>query len=488
MPSNKTTAPDFLPDPPSSDAFDNADGFDPSAAFEMPGNIAPAYDAQSPGAPLPPPAMIAEELPPFALDNDDIMPTTAPVMDAEEPISRINGVDQPVPRITIRGFCERPDTAALINQAASDRRLSRAHVQTELGGLPAAIEYFHDENTPNLIIIESGMRGPALFEQLEELANVCDAGTKVVLIGAANDIGLYRELMRRGISEYLVPPLNPLQLIHAVADIFIDPEQPFAGKVTAFIGAKGGVGASTIAHNTAWEISRVGEMETTIMDMDLSFGTVGLDFNQDGGRHLGDALDDPSRVDDVFMERLMTRCSEKLSLFTAPATLDREWELDPAACETVIAQVRAGTPHVILDLPHIWSPWVKNTLFAADDVVIVASPDLASLRNAKNLYDLVQAKRPNDAPAKIVINQYGMPKRPEIPIKDFADALGVEPVLVLPFEPQLFGQAANNGQMISEIKADAKCAEGFSFLAAQISGREMVTTRPSFVARLFGRG
>jgi pilus assembly protein CpaE len=481
-----------------SDAYDFDDDFDPTEAFVPPEELQPAEEALPPVDVLPespefldeftaPPAMVADELPAFGYAED--APTETPIVweeaDQNGPIS---GVDQPVPHISIRAFCERPDTVALIERSAQDRRLSRAHVSASLGGLPEAIEFYHNESTPNLILIESGMRGNALFEQLEELSNVCDSGTKVVIIGAANDVSLYRELLRRGISDYLVPPLSSLSLIRSIADIFINPDQPFAGKVTAFIGAKGGVGASTLAHNIAWEISEGLKTATTIVDLDLSFGTAGLDFNQESNSTIGDALAEPDRVDDVLLERLLTRCSEHLSILTAPATLDREWELDPSAYETVIAQVRSTVPHVILDLPHTWSGWVKSTLFAADDIVIVASPDLASLRNAKNLYDLAKANRTNDPLPKIVVNQVGVPKRPEIPIKDFADALGAEPVLVLPFEPQIYGEAANNGQMIQEVKADSKAAEGLAHLAGLLTGQVSPVAKKGLLRKLLGRG
>ncbi len=479
------------------DAFDFEDEFEPSAAFELPGEAAlePVEGFPAQGE-LAPPAAIAGDLPPFGLAGDTgtadafappPAPAPAPAAEPEWASESAGIADQPVPRISICAFCERPDTVALVQQAARDRRLARAHTEARLGGLPAAIEHYHNENTPNLILVESGMRGQALFEQLEELANVCDTGTKVVIIGAANDVALYRELLRRGISDYLVPPLTPLHLIRSIADLFIDPDQPFAGKVTAFIGAKGGVGASTLAHNTAWQIAEA-RVDTAILDLDLPFGTAGLDFNQDGASNIGAALAEPERVDDVLIERLQTRCTEHLSLFTAPATLEREWELDASAYDTVISQVRSGTPHVVLDLPHGWNSWIKSTLFAADDIVIVTSPDLAGLRNAKNLYDLLKDMRSNDGPPHIVVNQVGVPKRPEIPIKDFAGALGQEPALVLPFEPAIFGQAANNGQMIQEIKADSKAALGMAHLAGLITGRAIGVRKPSLFARMLGRG
>ncbi|MEP3074175.1 AAA family ATPase [Maricaulis sp.] len=426
---------------------------------------------------------------PSAAEYDGMHDEVAPVGASGAFYGEVDGEvsDQPVPRITVAAFCERPETGALVHNAGNDRRLAKAHVTVELGGLPAAIERYHDESTPNLLIVESGMRGRGLFDQLEELAGVCDADTKVIIVGAANDIGLYRELMKRGVSEYLVPPMTPLHLIRTISELFLDPDQPFAGKSIAFIGSKGGVGSSTVAHNCAWALTEGIQTDAVLVDLDLSFGTAGLDFNQDPAQTLGDALAEPDRLDDALLDRLLVRCTERLSLFSAPATLDKDWEFSPSEYEIVLDKVRRQAPFMALDLPHIWMPWVKQTLLSADQVVVTVTPDLASLRNAKNLFDLITSARPNDEPPKVVINMAGMPKRPEIPVKDFAEALGTQPALVLPFEPQLFGKAANNGQMITELDAKSKAAEGFTHLAGLVSGRASTPQRSrSLFGKMFG--
>ncbi|MGX6646955.1 AAA family ATPase [Maricaulaceae bacterium MS644] len=395
---------------------------------------------------------------------------------------------QPVPRIAIHAFCESPDTGQLIHRAGTDRRLQKAHVTVELGGLAAAIERFHDESTPELLIIETGMRGRELFQQLDELATVCDGDTKVIIVGAANDIALYRELMRRGVSEYLVPPMTPLHVIKTISGLFLDPEQPFAGKSLCFVGAKGGVGSSTIAHNVAWHLTESLRTDAVLVDLDLSFGTAGLDFNQDPPQTIAEALAQPDRLDQALLDRLLVRCTERLSLFSAPSSLESDWDFQPEHFETVLEVVRRQAPFVALDLPHAWSPWVRRTILSADQVVVTVTPDLACLRNAKNLFDLVRQKRPNDEPPRIVVNMAGCPKKPDIPLKDFSDALGAAPVLVLPFEPALFGKAANNGQMIAEVDPKSKAAEGFAHLAGLLTGRAAPAAKSkSLFGSLFGK-
>ena len=379
--------------------------------------------------------------------------------------------ERPVPRISIHAFCEFPDTGAALQRAAGDRRLSKAHLTVQLGGINAAVDHYHGQVTPNLLVVETRLHGQAALDELDRLAEVCDPSTKVIVVGRTNDVELYRELMRRGASEYLVAPLSPLQLIEVISGLYLDPGAHPIGRVIAFVGARGGVGSSTIAHNVGWCIAEELHINTTIVDFDLPFGTTGLDFNDEAGQGVAEALSAPERLDDVLLDRLLIKRGEHLSLFTAPAALDRDYDAVPEAYEAVIDAVRQAMPCVIVDMPHVWTPWVRACLIAADEIVMVATPDLASLRNAKNMIELIRQARPNDAAPRLVINQAGMPKRPEIPAKDFAETMGIEPAAVLAFDPALFGQAANNGQMLLELQPKSPSSEAVRRLARALTGR-----------------
>ncbi|HTK36736.1 MAG TPA: CpaE family protein [Caulobacteraceae bacterium] len=393
-----------------------------------------------------------------------------------------------VPRITIHAFCQGEGVADAMDKAAADRRLARATTLVHDGGLAEALAHYQNEPTPSLIVVESNEPTEALLDGLDRLAEVCDPGTKVVVVGGHNDIALYRELMRRGVSEYLVPPLNPLQLIRTITSLYADPATPFVGRTLAFVGAKGGVGASTIAHNVAYGLAEMMQSNTIIVDFDLAFGTAGLDFNQDPIQGVADALSKPDRLDPVLLDRMIVRCTDRLSLFAAPASLDDDYEYASDAYEEVATKIRATAPFVVYDLPHLWSGWMRRTLLAADEVVIVATPDLASLRNAKNLIDLIARARPNDTPPRLVLNQVGMPGRPEIPVKDFAKALGIEPTLCLPYDAKLFGQAANNGQMVQEVNGRAKASEGIAQFVQGLARRDApVQATRSLLDRLLKR-
>ncbi|UDF03746.1 CpaE family protein [Asticcacaulis sp. AND118] len=392
-----------------------------------------------------------------------------------------------IPRIGIHFFPDAETTLHACDTAALDRRMARAQSLVRRGGIEEAIAAYQHEPTPSLLIVESHQQAHGLLDQLGRLAEVCDANTKVVVIGAHNDISLYRELIRQGVSEYLVAPVKPLQLIKSIATLFNDPETPFVGRAIAFIGARGGAGSSVLAHNFAHALSESMQANTVIADYDLPFGTAGLDFNQDPLQGMADALNEPDRLDPVLLDRMLTRCTERLSLFSAPASLDQDYLADEDAFEEVTRKVRSVAPFIVMDLPHIWTPWLKKSLIAADEVVIVATPDLASLRNAKNLIELLKSFRPNDNPPRIVLNQVDMPGRPEIPVKDFTAALGIAPSCTIAFDAKTFGQAANNGQMIAECAPGSKTHEALLSLTAAITGRTPEPKKKAGSASLLGK-
>jgi pilus assembly protein CpaE len=377
----------------------------------------------------------------------------------------------PIPRVSIQAFCETAETASVVQAASEDRRMAKAHLKVQMGGIAAAAEAYRGSPTPNVIIIESESRGEDLLTGLDQLAEVCDPATRVIAVARINDIVLYRELVRRGVSDYLIAPVTVLDLVRAIWGLFNAGDAKPVGRTIAVVGAKGGVGSSTIAHNIAWAAARDLGLDSVVADLDLPFGTAGLDYNQDPPQGIADAVSSPERVDTAFVDRLLSKCTDHLSLLAAPATLERVYDFGADAFDAVFDVLRTSVPCIVLDVPHVWAGWTRRTLVSADSILIVAAPDLANLRNAKNLIDLVRGARPNDERPHYCLNYVGVPKRPEIKAADFAKALEAEPAAVIGFEPQLFGTAANNGQMIAEVAAGHKTAETFRQLAQLLAGR-----------------
>lgn len=402
-------------------------------------------------------------------------------VDEGDPVSDYGSTDddhRPVPRISIHAFCETPETTALLERAAVDRRLAKTHMTMHMGGLPKAVDHFQTASTPNLIVIEALDGGESLFAQLGELAEVCDPSTKVIVIGRANDIGLYREMVRQGISDYIVRPKSPIQIIKSIATLYIDPSAPPIGRTIAFVGARGGAGSSTLAHNVGWCAAEEMQSDTVILDLDLPFGTASLDFEQDPTSGLIEALSSPERLDDVLLDRLLQKHTERLSLFTAPNLLDRDYDIDDQAFETVIDVVRGAAPTIVVDVPHVWTGWSKRLLQSADQIVITATADLASFRNTKNLVDIISGARPNDSPPMLVINQFDA-KLSSVQPQQFEEHVGLRPSIVFGWEPQLFHTAATNAAPIVQVGAKTKTAQSIRDLTSLVLGRTQTLSKKS---------
>jgi pilus assembly protein CpaE len=393
----------------------------------------------------------------------------------------------PAPRVSVQAYCETVETAAAVRSAGEDRRLGKAHLTVQMGGIAAAIEAYSAVPTPNVIILETERRSDILIG-LDQLATVCDAGTRVVVIGSVDDVAPYRELVRRGVSDYVIGPVNALDVVRSVCGLFSASEAIAVGRIIAIVGAKGGVGASTVAHNVAWAIARDLALDSVVIDLDLAFGTAGLDYNQDPLQGIASAVFSPDRLDTAMMDRLLAKCTDRLSLLAAPATLERVYDFGAEAFDSIFDTLRMTTSCIVLDVPHQWSGWTRRALVGADDILIVAEPDLANLRNAKNMLNMLKTSRPNDRPPLYCINQVGMPKRPEITTHEFAKAIESQPIAAIPFDSRMFGTAANNGQMIAEISAGHRTTKMFLQIAQRMTGRgDTKKSRGSFLSPIINK-
>jgi pilus assembly protein CpaE len=186
---------------------------------------------------------------------------------------------------------------------------------------------------------------------------------------------------------------------------------------------------------------------------------------------LADVLSAAERLDAPGLDKILFKCSEMLSLISAPALLERTYDLEETAFDPLLELLRESTPNIVLDLPHVWTGWLKSLAIGADEIIIVTAPDLANLRNCKNLLDVLRVGRPNDALPKIVINMVGAPKRPEIATNDFTNAIGIEHTAIIAYDGKLFGASANNGQMLAETDPSNKINETISVIVKSVMNK-----------------
>lgn len=373
------------------------------------------------------------------------------------------------PPISVLVRWEREDVRALVQAAARDRRLARAEFTFEPNTVaePLSAEL---RPLPDLIILDSTASRERLLDQAAELTPLVRRGAKVVMLGAVNDINLLRDLAARGVSEYVMPPIEPEEFVRTLCRLYADGS---ASRIIAVIGARGGVGASTIAHNLAWSIAERQQQPAALVDFDLAFGTAAFAFNQAPAQSITSILTAPEHADDELLDDIVVRPTQKLRIFSAPASVDRTLRLDPRAVEHTLSHVRRTSSWLVLDLPHDWTGWIKQALLTADQTIIVATPDLAGLAAAKNMLEALRAARPNCEP-HFVLSMAGVPKRPEIAAKEFAEALGATPMASFAFDPELVGKAAVSAQMIGEVAPASKMAQQIDDLAAALTGAEII--------------
>ncbi|MBF0560770.1 MAG: pilus assembly protein CpaF [Alphaproteobacteria bacterium] len=373
-------------------------------------------------------------------------------------------------RLTIDAFSATSSTAVLLQEAKASQQLARCRMSVREGGLPAAIAYYADQGTPQLVIVEA--EDPeSLLTQLDQLANVCDAKTQVMIVGGRNDIYLYRTLLARGVNEYLPHPFSARQLTDSVSGLFSDARTAPRGRLVAFWGARGGVGASCMAQNTAWQLGQYLGEGVIYLDLDLAFGNSILAYNIEAKQTVADALQYPERLDEVLLERCLVDYDENLRILASAGVCSTSTTVTPEGIELLVDLAQRLAGFVVLDLPHLWTDWTKQCLAAADEVILTAQPDFASLRDCKTLLDLLVSSRGGAAKPKLVLNKVDASKKTQLAAKDFEDSIGLIPALSIPFEPALFGEASNAGQMIGESVKTHRVAQAFALLAQGVAGK-----------------
>lgn len=376
--------------------------------------------------------------------------------------------DVPVPPIVIQVHWDRPESGAALAAFAADKRVARAETVIERGGADGAMAAIESGAQPDLIIIDSDLAGGQLVESVDRLRARVGSSAKMIIAGAVNDIAVMRALNTRGVT-YLMCPLVAEELTQTVCGLYADVD---CARVIAVMGARGGVGASTIAHNLAWIIAERLDAPTALVDLDIGFGSAAASFKLEPQGHVTDLF--VADLGEEKLDRALTRAHERLLIAAAPGAPNMGVAIESAAVNAMIARVRRTSAFVILDLPHVWTSWVREVLVAADEVLLVASPDLASLRNTDNLMKLLRVQRETRAEPAIALTMTGVPKRPEISLKDFTEAVSVAPAVTFAFEPDLYGDAEQSGQLVCVTSPKSKAAQAIEVLACGFTGRSVV--------------
>ncbi len=354
-----------------------------------------------------------------------------------------------------------------------DRLLFRSEFEINAGGIDVAVSSLQQRKTPSLLIVEMDVSRESFFDKLEELAFVCDPDTRLILISNHNDIELFQELIKNGVSDYLVGPVSAEKLRESITKVYKGHDNDTDGKLIAFYGLSGGAGNSVIAHNTARELAKLYDKKSIIVDMDISFGTAALNFNVQPRQTIIDALSQSGKLESELLDQYLIAGADNVSILASPASLNVGMQITHNQFDQLLSAVKPMADYVILDLPHVWSTWISDGLAAADEVVLVGRPDLTNLRNAKNVIEFIGPKRGVDAPTRLVLNQIGASKKSELSDKEFKDAVALKPSAMIPYDSELFGRSLNNGELLAKVAAKSKPVAAIVELVKQIGGEQV---------------
>lgn len=357
-------------------------------------------------------------------------------------------------------------------QATAELGITNPAVTT--GNVAEAIRRLNNAATPQLLVVDlSGSPDP--MADIGALADVCDEGTRVLAIGDVNDIALYRALVGFGVHDYLVKPLDPASLAASLGrakdgpQAAAEPAAPTVGRIVAVVGARGGVGATTIAVNVAWMLAQEQKKRVALVDLDLFFGSCGLTLDLEMGRGFREALENPSRIDGLFIERAMIRATENLFVLSAEEALDYAIAFDPSAIELLLEHLRRDFEAVVVDLPRFGARTQTAIMTAPCSIVLVSEPSLAGMRDTQRLVKLFTSLAAK-AELSVVLNRVGANRGAELALADFEAGAETKASIVVPFEPKILAATAGTGKPLAKVANGAKSTAALRALTARAGG------------------
>ena len=339
------------------------------------------------------------------------------------------------------------------------------------GSIEDAHTYLQQVRSPSLLLVDVDQSKDPL-DEIVKLADVCELGTKLIAIGAENDVTLFRDLLTMGATDYLVKPLDKENLLRSVSSMDDRgaglSSMGRLGKSVSFISTRGGAGATTVAANCGWVISQAAKRRVNLIDMDLHFGNLALILGAEATEGLADGLRQPDRIDQLFLERVMTPCGDRLFVVGGEESLSEAFHGgDRAAVDILINELRSKFHFVLMDLPRSSSDVVYRAVQLSSTTVLVSDLSLAGMRDTVRLIKFIQENSPGGQ-IILVVNKVGENPKAEIPIAEFEKGVGQPVDFQIAFEPNTIMRAANLGQPLAEVRSEA--AKVIEQLAEKIAG------------------
>lgn len=385
--------------------------------------------------------------------------------------------------------CDDETTQALV-PVLNEREWSTSQIKK--GGIENAIRTLATASPPKFLFVDlAKSKNP--MDDMNALAEVCEPGTMVIAVGKENDISLYRNLINSGVHEYMVKPVTTEQIRECILaaentlrlanETEVHVVEDATDKLVAVIGMRGGVGASTIVSSCAWIIANDMNRNTAILDMDIYFGTDALTFDLEPGRGLCDALENPSRIDGLFIERAMIKQGDNLSILGSEASLNDPTYTDPSAMSHLLSELKHNFNYVIMDLPRNMAAEYPLMLSEADEIILVSDLSLAAARDIIRFLALCKTVAP-DKTVKVILNKVAGAGMVEVDKKDFEASIERSVDWEIPFDAKLMVQVSRAGKPLPQAASMSKIVKVLKSVSANITGDSTENSKGSFWNKL----
>lgn len=393
-------------------------------------------------------------------------------------VTAVRGILRSTPLSSVTAYCLNEHTRDVLEYVAADRRLSNVSFDFRPGGVEAAAVRGNQVKS-SLLIVEFDYDVDKMLALINDIAANCSQETRAIVIGAANDAQLFRELIGCGVSDYLVAPVDQETLTNAIGNL-LKASVAKHGRSVAFVGSKGGVGTSTITQNAAWFIAENLDKPTAILDTHYGYGSASLLFNTGTTVTLADLPTKANQIDELVVRKLMVPQSERLSLICAPTQFEDWRDPDPETIAAVIATAQSQVDCLLIDVPAYWNDTLRKVLRLADDVVIVTCPDLIGLRNTRMLADALRKLRAEMKDPLLIVNSVGDQKGGKISQDEFEKIAGIAPTVTVRFDSINFGHALLAGQPALKVKPQPQFLQSIKHICQKLD----LCSEPGMIERL----
>jgi pilus assembly protein CpaE len=361
-------------------------------------------------------------------------------------------------------------TAETAQTLAKDWRFARVGIDIQREGIEGAIARYSQSPSPEVIVVETDDIGPAFIERLGVLAGVCAQGTDAVIIGPQNDVHLYRDLVGMGVRDYLVRPISFNEIAGIIIKSLVEKKGLGASRLVSIIGSKGGVGATAISQTLAVTLSETLEQKTVLLEMAGTVSTAGVALGLEPASTLSETVRIATTGTDDDLKRILQKSTEQLCVLISGGEASMSDRPDPDAAEGVVNRLMQKNPLVVVDLSCAAPAVQKRLISRSAHVVVVTTPVIAALRNARTLLSEIKSLRAGLGHVDVVVNMTGAADGFEVGLSDIARVLEKEPAVRFSYAPKTFLQAEAAGKPASFDRFSADTQKGLMTLAARAAG------------------